>query len=97
MKNFVSVLKEIFDLNRIELIGENEKIKKNKKAIEKELQEEKLKNEELKNKYIELLEEKANGFDKYIHYEEECIKLAEEKRQMKKEIAELKENLTNSK
>ena len=48
-------------------------------------------NDELKNKYIALLEEKCDGFNKYLHYEEEAKKLAEEKRQLKKELAELKE------
>lgn len=50
---------------------------------------------ELQRKYIKLLEEKANGFDKYIEYHDKCKLLTEEKKQLKKEIAELKENLTN--
>ena len=87
----MGMFKDLFDMNRIRLVGENEKIRRNKKQVERELEQSILDNDELKNKYIALLEEKCECFNKYLYYEEEAKKLAEEKRQLKKELAELKE------
>ena len=93
----MGLLKDLFELNRIRLVGENEKIRRSKKSVERQLEESLLANSEIKDKYIALLEEKCDGFDKYLHYEQECVKLSEEKRQLKKENAELRENLTHNK
>ena len=83
----MGIIKDLFNTDRIKLVGENEKIRRNKKRIEQEFAEYKESMNDLKDKYIALLEEKANGFDKYIHYEQKCIKLANEKRELKKELA----------
>ena len=85
-------LKDLFNKDRIELVKENEKIRRHKKSIEKELEEQILANEDLKNKYIALLEEKCDGFNKYLYYEEEAKKYADKVRELKKELAEAKEN-----
>lgn len=86
----MGILKDLFDLNRVHLIGENEKIRKNKKRVEREFEEYKESTNELKDKYIALLEEKAEGFDKYVHYEQKCVELANEKKELKKELADAK-------
>jgi len=89
------LLKDLFNTDRIKLVGENEKIRRNKKRIEKEFEQYKeTTNQEindLKNKYIELLEEKAKGFDSYKYYLEESIKHAEKVRELKKELADAKD------
>ena len=85
-------IKDLFNIDRINLAKENEKIRKSKKRVEEEFEEYKESVDELKNKYIALLEEKCDGFDKYIHYEQECVKLADEKRELKKELALANEN-----
>ena len=87
----MGIIKDLFNKDRIELIKENEKIRRHKKNVEKELEEQKLANEELKDKYIALLEEKCDGFNKYLHYEEEAKKYADKVRELKRELAEEKE------
>lgn len=88
-------LKELFNTDRVAIVRENEKIRLSKKNLEYEFQEYKDNTQELKDKYIALLEEKSKGFDMYIHYEEECIKLADERRELKKEKASLEEKLNS--
>lgn len=87
----MGIVKDLFNRDRIALVKENEKIRRHKKSVEKELEEQKLANEELKDKYIAVLEEKCNGFDKYLYYEEEAKKYADKVRELKKELAEAKE------
>ena len=87
----MGIIKDLFNRDRIALVKENEKIRRHKKNIEKELEEQKLANEELKDKYIAVLEEKCDGFDKYLYYEEEAKKYADKVRELKKELAEAKE------
>lgn len=87
----MGIIKDLFNRDRIALVKENEKIRRHKKDVEKELEEQKLANEELKDKYIAVLEEKCDGFDKYLYYEEEAKKHADKVRELKKELAEAKE------
>lgn len=87
----MGIIKDLFNKDRIELIKENEKIRRHKKNIEKELEQQLLSHEELKDKYIALLEEKCDGFNKYLHYEEEAKKYADKVRELKRELAEEKE------
>ena len=90
-------LKELFNTNRIELIKENETIRRKKKDLEKEFDDYKEEVDTLKDKYITLLEEKAKGFDLYIHYEEEAKKQADKVRELKKELAEANEQINKKK
>jgi hypothetical protein len=87
----MGIIKDLFNKDRVALVKENEKIRRHKKNIERELEEQKLANEEVKDKYIALLEEKCDGFNKYLHYEEEAKKYADKWRELKKELAEAKE------
>ena len=87
----MGLIKDLFNRDRIALVKENEKIRRHKKNVEKELEEQKLANEELKDKYIAVLEEKCDGFDKYLYYEEEAKKYADKVRELKRELAEAKE------
>ena len=87
----MGIIKDLFNRDRIALVKENEKIRRHKKNVEKELEEQKLANEELKDKYIALLEEKCDGFDKYLHYEEEAKKYADKWKETKRELAEERE------
>ena len=89
----MKIIKELFNPDRIKLIRENEKMRLAKKNIEKEFEEYKESINELKDKYIALLEEKAQGFDKYVHYEQECKDLATKNRELKKELALTKEKI----
>jgi hypothetical protein len=85
-------IKDLLNRDRISLVKENQKIRIAKKNIEEEFEEYKESVDDLKSKYIALLEEKCNGFDKYLHYEEEAKKYADKVRELKKELAEAKEN-----
>ncbi len=89
----MNFLKELFNPDKMEVIKENTKMRASKKNLEKQLKQEILNNAELKDKYIALLEEKGEAFDKYVHYEQEAIRLADEKRELKKELALAKEEL----
>ena len=90
-------IKDLLNTDRINLVKENEKMRKSKKRLEEEFEEYKDSVDELKDKYIALLEEKANGFDKYIHYEQECVELANKNRELKKELALANEDRSNRK
>lgn len=87
-------LKDLFNVDRIALANENEKIRQSKKNLECEFREYKDNTQELKDKYIALLEEKTKGFDLYIKYEEKCVEFANKNRELKKELALANENLT---
>ena len=88
----------IFDLfkDKIKLATENMNMRKSKFEVEQERN--KLNEElaEIQTKYIELLEAKSNQFDLYVKYQNQCVELANEKRELKKQCAETKEALTSS-
>lgn len=91
----MGIIKDLFNRDRIALVKENQKIRRHKKSLEKDFDKYKEAKEEeiseLKDKYINILEQKSEVFDKYLHYQEEAIKLANEKRELKRELAEAKE------
>lgn len=91
----MNFLKDLFNSDRIKVAKENQHMRLSKKNLEKELETEKLKGNEIKDKYIAVLEEKCDGFDKYVHFEEESIKLADDKRELKKELAQANEKITS--
>ena len=73
-----------------ELAEENSQVKRGKKIVEKELEEMRNKYDEKNEKYIKLLEEKGDGFDKYLHYHNAYADAALTLKENKKDIAELK-------
>lgn len=81
------------------LIEENMEIRKGKFVVEQKLSEIVSRNEETTNKYIDLLEQKCEGFDLYVKYQNQCLELSNEKRELKKQLAETNEicnSLTDS-
>ena len=67
--------------------------KKNTKKLKLESKLDRI--DELQTKYIDLLEQKNKGFDLYIKYQEQCVELAKEKRNLKSQLAESKELCTS--
>lgn len=73
------------------LINENSKMRHSKKNLEEKynnLLEEK---NEISNKYLALLEQKSERFDLYIQYQEQCVVLNNDKKELKKQLAESNE------
>lgn len=75
------------------LIEENMEIRKQKHYIEQKFNMLNNNLNEITNKYIKLLEQKAEQFDLYVKYQNECIEYATKNREYKKEIATLKEQV----
>jgi len=86
----VKFLKELFNVDRLKMLGENEKIRKNKKRVEQDI-------EELKEKYIKLLEEKCENYDKHLYWEEQAKEYADKYKEVKKELALTKEKIKSTK
>lgn len=80
----MNILKTIFKLDK-DLLHENSRMRRSKKKIESDYT-------ELKDKYIELLEWKSEQFDLYINYQNQCETLMIEKKDLKKQVAEMTEN-----
>ena len=72
---------------------ENKQLRKKNKYNKKEIDEINSEKEELARKYIDILEEKANGFDQYLKYFNLCEDQSITIKSQKKEIAELKEKI----
>ena len=53
-----------------DIFSENQQLKRKRKNIQEELDLIKLEKEEITNKYINLLEKKAEEFDKYFYYQD---------------------------
>ncbi len=71
-----------------QLISENTKIRKSKKNIEEKYNKLLEEKDELNSKYIYLLEQKSEQFDLYVKYQNQCVDLATEKRELKKQLAD---------
>ena len=80
--------------DKTKLISENEKIRKGKNAVELKYKTLQFDYTDISKKYVGCLEQKAEKFDLYIKYQEQCEKLAEEKRELKKQLAEVNELCT---
>lgn len=80
----MNILRAIFKFDK-DLLHENSKMRRSKKQIESDYT-------ELKDKYIELLEWKSEQFDLYINYQNQCEILMIEKKDLKKQVAEMNEN-----
>ena len=85
MFNFFRRSQDIDDLER-----ENRAIRRGKKQVEKDLDASNTQYIALMEKYNALLEEKSEGFDKYLLYHDQCADLQEKIRDYKKEVADLK-------
>lgn len=70
-----------------ELVDENSKIRKAKNVIENNLSTMQQNYNEISTKYIKMLEQKSEKFDLYLEYQEKCIELTNEKKELKKELA----------
>lgn len=79
----MNILRTIFKSDK-DLLNENSKMRRSKKQVESDYT-------ELKDKYIELLEWKSEQFDLYINYQNQCETLMIEKRDLKKQLAEMNE------
>lgn len=77
--------------NKSKLIDENTKIRKGKHEVEKKFNEMLEDMNEIEKKYIELLEKKSEQFDLYLKYQGECKELANEKKDLKKQLANSQE------
>lgn len=80
--------------DKAKLISENEKMRKGKNAIELKYQTLQSDYTDISKKYVAFLEQKAEKFDLYIKYQEQCKKLTEEKRELKEQLAEANEKYT---
>lgn len=77
-----------------QIIDENMKMRKGKFETEQKLIDKGRELEEINKKYINLLEEKSEQFDLYVKYQEQCVSYANEKRELKKQLAESNEKCT---
>lgn len=72
---------------------ENKQLRKKNKYSQREIDEINAEKEELARKYIEILEEKSNGFNEYLKYQELYNDAYTTVKAQKREIAELKEEI----
>lgn len=105
----MNFIRELFsrDEQTDNIIEENRQLKIKRKHTSKEMDALKAEKDEIVAKYIELLEEKAKGFDQYLYYHDLYGETYTLTKEQKKEIAELKgevkrlneevEELTNDK
>lgn len=80
---------------KINLASQNNKIRRNKKQLEKKYILVIDEMSELNSKYIALLEEKSQKFDLYINYKTQCEELVKEKRELKRQNALLAETINS--
>jgi len=73
--------------SRSTLINENMKISKGKFKAENKLKEVTDKLANISIKYVDLLEQKSEQFNLYIKYQNQCVELATEKKELKKQLA----------
>lgn len=76
------------------LIDENMKIRKGKYDVEQKYNEMLEDLDIIEKKYIDILEQKSERFDLYIKYENQCVELARERRELKKDLALAQEEIT---
>lgn len=76
------------------LIDENMKIRKGKYDIEQKFNEMLEDLHTIENKYVSVLEQKSEGFDLYVKYQNQCVELARERRELKKDLALTQEEIT---
>lgn len=86
MKLFGRIFKG--DANAI--LEENEQLRKKREYDKADMQDLQEKYEEVVGKYIELLEEKGKGFDRYIYYHDLYAEAYNTIKEQKKENAELR-------
>lgn len=90
VKNVFKNDKELVDaISNLE--EEKDKICKGKKQVEEENIDLQREIKEIQAKYITILEEKSNRFDAYLKYQHQAEDLADKNRQLKREVAQLKE------
>lgn len=76
------------------LIDENMEIRKGKHKVEQKLNEMLETVDEIQNKYIAILEQKSEQFDLYVKYQEQCLELAKDRRELKRDLALSREEVT---
>ena len=81
--------------DKAKLISENEKMRKGKNAVELKYQTLQSDYTDISKKYVAFLEQKAEKFNLYIKYQDQCKKLSEEKRELKEQLAEANEKCTS--
>lgn len=81
--------------DKAKLINENDKMRKGKNAIELKMTTLQSDYTDMSKKYVAYLEQKSEKFDLYIKYQEQCEKLAEERRELRKQLAEANEKCTS--
>ena len=91
----LNYLKMLFGKNNdndyeIDLKKEINKMKKKKKVAEQDYLEIKEELDNTKNEIINLLKEKAEGFDKYLYYKNLCKEMKDNVKAYKSEISDLK-------
>lgn len=79
--------------DRTSLINENLKIRKAKNVVENNLSTMQQNFNKISTKYIKMLEQKSEKFDLYLEYQEKCVELTNEKKELKKELASNLENI----
>ena len=76
------------------LIDENMKIRKGKHEVEQKLNEMLEDIHTIEKKYVDILEQKSTQFDLYVKYQNQCVELARERRELKKDLALAQEEIT---
>lgn len=76
------------------LIDENMEIRKGKHKVEQKLNEMLETVDEIQSKYIAILEQKSEQFDLYVKYQEQCLELAKDRRELKRDLALSREEVT---
>lgn len=75
------------------LIDENMKIRKSKHEVEQKINEMLEDLHTIEKKYVSVLEQKSEGFDLYVKYQNQCIELARERRELKRDLALAQEEI----
>lgn len=74
---------------------ENTQMKKKVKAHKKFLAELQKEKDAIQQKYIAILEEKGEGFNQYLRWQEKVKEVEADERELRKEIVDLKKDLNN--
>lgn len=75
------------------VISQNMKLRKSKLDLEVKYNELLENSNKVKGKYMAILEQKSDKYDMYLKYLDKCTSLTEEKKELKKQIAQLNEEI----
>lgn len=75
--------------SKSKLIDENLKIRRGKSEVEQKFNSMLEDMDDVQKKYTAILEKKCEQFDLYVKYQDKCVELANDKRDLKRQVAQL--------